>query len=124
MNATRRVRNKEAERQGARHGGELKKQNCVEREGKDREPQAGVFKAIAAPCIKTSVAGVSMETGDAQTEDEQAIKFARNEILPSHTDVLHGKIRHGSTRTRLEIVMKSSATERKKMSAYRTNDKK
>jgi len=45
------------------------------REGKDRKPQGGVFTTIASPCNKTWVAGVSMETSEAQTEDEQITTF-------------------------------------------------
>jgi len=48
----------------------------MEREGKDRKPQGGVFMTIASPCNKTSVAGVSMETSEAQTEDEQITIFS------------------------------------------------
>jgi hypothetical protein len=84
MNVTRRERNKEAERQGAHHDGELKQQNCTEWGEKDRKPQAGVFTTIASPCNKTSVAGVAMETGETQTEDEQTKKFSGNEIFFSY----------------------------------------
>ena len=84
MNATRRTRNEEAERYGAHQEGELQEQNCTETERKDRKPQAGVFTTIASPCNKTSVAGVAMETGETQTEDEQITKFTRNEKLFSY----------------------------------------
>jgi hypothetical protein len=84
MSATWREGKKETDRQGARHEGGLKEPNCTEREGKDRKPQGGVFTTIASPCNKTSVAGVSMETSEAQTEDEQITKFSRNEIFFSY----------------------------------------
>jgi hypothetical protein len=70
-------------RKGEHHEGELKEQNRTDRDRIDRKPDAVVLRPTASPFNKTkrTVAGVSMETSEPQTEDEQIIIFSKRQFF-------------------------------------------
>jgi hypothetical protein len=57
--------------------GKLIEQKRTYRDGTDRLPKAAAFTATASPFEKYDVAGVSMETSEPGTEDEQIKKCFR-----------------------------------------------
>jgi hypothetical protein len=83
MNATRRERSREAAGRVSIMKGELKEQNRTDRDRIDRKPEAVVLRPTASPFNKTTrtVAGVSMETSEPQTEDEQIIIFSKRQFF-------------------------------------------
>lgn len=80
MNATRRVRGRKL-RWGEHHEGETQRRE-THIQGQNRSTAQGcLFTATESPFEQNDVAGVSMETSEPGTEDEQIKKFSRKDIF-------------------------------------------